>query len=325
MEPKHQFAAQYVLSRAAAERRERDIIAAVSASAGSSGLLNLAPPSPAHSDSSSNGRLSSSAGSETGAAVNKLSDILRANNGHQYGDERVAAIAAAAANMMAQPGEGANAVQVAAANLVSVMRQQLARQEVPPQPPPETPPSEAALRIQQAEALLRSQAEALRLAVSQATHPNESPSPLRHNGGFPPQPPTDASGQLSPDLVEAFRLAQEQRLEQALRLHDPRILGFNLPAQQAAQQAVAAQQAAQQAVAAQQAAAQQVAQHAAQQVAAQQAAQAAQAAAQQAVAQQAAQAAQHAAQAAQQQQQLQQQAAQQAAQQAVHLQQNPQP
>ncbi|CAH1643875.1 unnamed protein product [Spodoptera littoralis] len=37
MEPKHQFAAQYVLSRAAAERRERDIIAAVSASAGGSG------------------------------------------------------------------------------------------------------------------------------------------------------------------------------------------------------------------------------------------------------------------------------------------------
>lgn len=319
MEPKHQFAAQYVLSRAAAERRDRDIIAAVSASAGSSGLLNLAPPSPAHSDSSSNGRLSSSAGSEAGAAVNKLTDLLRsANNGHQYGDERVAAIAAAAANMMGQPGEGANAVQVAAANLVTAMRQQLARQEPPPQqPPPETPPpNEAALRIQQAEALLRSQAEALRLAVSQATaaHPNEPPSPLRHNGGFPPQTPNDASGQLSPELVEAFRLAHEQRIEQALRLHDPRILGFNLPAQQVAQQAVAAQQAA----------AQQVAQHAAQQVAAQQAAQAAQQAAQ-AAAQQAAQAAQQAAQAAQQQQQMQQQAAQQAAQQAVHLQQNPQP
>ncbi|KOB78810.1 Uncharacterized protein OBRU01_01691 [Operophtera brumata] len=199
MDPKHQFAAQYVLSRAAAERRERDLLAAVSA--GGSGLLNLAPPSPAHSDSSSNGRLSSSAGSEAGAAVNKLSDILR-NNGHQaYGDERVAAIAAAAANMMAQPGEGANAVQVAAANLVSAMRQQLAGREQPPVQPPETPPapSEAALRIQQAEALLRSQAEALRLAVSQAAAvQNEAPSPLRHNGGFPPQP-NDASGQLSPD------------------------------------------------------------------------------------------------------------------------------
>lgn len=42
MDPKHQFAAQYVLSRAAAEKRERDtILAAVSASASSSGLLQL--------------------------------------------------------------------------------------------------------------------------------------------------------------------------------------------------------------------------------------------------------------------------------------------
>lgn len=43
MDPKHQFAAQYVLSRAAAERREREtLLAAVSASAASSsGLLSL--------------------------------------------------------------------------------------------------------------------------------------------------------------------------------------------------------------------------------------------------------------------------------------------
>lgn len=42
MDPKHQFAAQYVLSRAAAERREREsIFAAVSASASGSGLLGL--------------------------------------------------------------------------------------------------------------------------------------------------------------------------------------------------------------------------------------------------------------------------------------------
>lgn len=40
MDPKHQFAAQYVLSRAAAEKRERDtLLAAVSAS--SSGILGL--------------------------------------------------------------------------------------------------------------------------------------------------------------------------------------------------------------------------------------------------------------------------------------------
>lgn len=42
MDPKHQFAAQYVLSRAAAEKREREtLLAAVSASASSSGLLGL--------------------------------------------------------------------------------------------------------------------------------------------------------------------------------------------------------------------------------------------------------------------------------------------
>ncbi|KAJ6641920.1 Zinc finger protein, partial [Pseudolycoriella hygida] len=59
MDPKHQFAAQYVLSRAAAERRERDTIlaAAVAVSASGSGLLGMgggqnsmcASPS-AHSD-----------------------------------------------------------------------------------------------------------------------------------------------------------------------------------------------------------------------------------------------------------------------------------
>lgn len=41
MDPKHQFAAQYVLSRAAAERRERESILAAVTSASSSGLLGL--------------------------------------------------------------------------------------------------------------------------------------------------------------------------------------------------------------------------------------------------------------------------------------------
>lgn len=43
MDPKHQFAAQYVLSRAAAERRERDTLlaAAAAVSASGSGLLGL--------------------------------------------------------------------------------------------------------------------------------------------------------------------------------------------------------------------------------------------------------------------------------------------
>lgn len=55
MDPKHQFAAQYMLSRAAAERRERDSILAA-AVAGGSGLLsqigqqNSRGASPAHSE-----------------------------------------------------------------------------------------------------------------------------------------------------------------------------------------------------------------------------------------------------------------------------------
>lgn len=105
MDPKHQFAAQYVLSRAAAERRERENLLAAVTSASGSGLLGLSGMGPgqyiihlfshnfwmlyitsfifvvasgspmcaspsAHSDSSSgNGRLSS-AGSEAGGLNN---------------------------------------------------------------------------------------------------------------------------------------------------------------------------------------------------------------------------------------------------------------
>ncbi|XP_023036276.1 uncharacterized protein LOC6651637 isoform X3 [Drosophila willistoni] len=78
MDPKHQFAAQYVLSRAAAEQREREsILAATLAAGGGIGeARNLLPigannpggskcPSPsANSECSSNGRLSSSSASE---------------------------------------------------------------------------------------------------------------------------------------------------------------------------------------------------------------------------------------------------------------------
>jgi len=77
-------------------------------------------------------------------------------------------------------------------------------------------------RIQQqaAEVLLRTQAEAaLRLAVSQAA---AAASGDRSQNNF--------HSQLSPDITEALR-QQEQRLEQALRLHgDPRVLGFSLNA-----------------------------------------------------------------------------------------------
>ncbi|KAK9892428.1 hypothetical protein WA026_019878 [Henosepilachna vigintioctopunctata] len=94
-----------------------------------------------------------------------------------------------------------------------------------------------AFRMQQhAEALLRSQAEAaLRLAMSQALpqlNPQDNSNPLRHNGNYQGHQ-GQSSQQLSPDLTEALRL-QEQRLEQALRLHgsDPRSLGFSLSSQQ---------------------------------------------------------------------------------------------
>ncbi|XP_018575888.1 zinc finger protein GLI2-like isoform X3 [Anoplophora glabripennis] len=98
-----------------------------------------------------------------------------------------------------------------------------------------------ALRMQHAEALIRSQAEtALRLAMSQAlpqlNQQDSSHSPLRHNGNYQSHQ-GQSSQQLSPDLTEALRL-QEQRLEQALRLHgsDPRSLGFSLSSQQQNQQ-----------------------------------------------------------------------------------------
>lgn len=64
----------------------------------------------------------------------------------------------------------------------------------------------------------------------------ESNNPLRHNGNYQAHQNQSAQ-QLSPDLTEALRL-QEQRLEQALRLHgsDPRSLGFSLSSQQQNQQ-----------------------------------------------------------------------------------------
>lgn len=80
MDPKHQFAAQYVLSRAAAERRERESLLAAAALATTTGALplglsgnqtSLCPSPSVHSESSSNagdGRLSSN-GSETPAAM----------------------------------------------------------------------------------------------------------------------------------------------------------------------------------------------------------------------------------------------------------------
>ncbi|GJQ79729.1 hypothetical protein Trydic_g23208 [Trypoxylus dichotomus] len=308
MDPKHQFAAQYVLSRAAAERREREnLLAAVSSGSGLLGLSGIAGnssaspmcPSPsAHSDSSSgNGRLSS-AGSEAGGLNNnnnncntKLGDMLRSNNGlhHQYNVEEQLQNAnrmAVIANMVGQgavpPGLGSDtsaAANIAAANIANLAMRLGVTQanQVSNSSNPSTPPitnealsamramdsirnmdavrssvmdmsssqpsqQQDALRMhQQAEALLRTQAEAaLRLAMSQALpqlNQHDSNSPLRHNGNYQAAHQGQSSQQLSPDLTEALRL-QEQRLEQALRLHgsDPRSLGFSLSGQQQNQQ-----------------------------------------------------------------------------------------
>ncbi|CAG9814112.1 unnamed protein product [Phaedon cochleariae] len=77
-----------------------------------------------------------------------------------------------------------------------------------------------ALRMQHAEALIR-----VEIFKSYSVSGNYQ----GHQG--------QSSQQLSPDLTEALRL-QEQRLEQALRLHgsDPRSLGFSLSSQQQNQQ-----------------------------------------------------------------------------------------
>lgn len=101
------------------------------------------------------------------------------------------------------------------------------------------------MRMQQAEVLLRSQAEAaLRLAVSQAAAAAASSSQegaaganhvqraLQGHGGHNAANLLAQNLMGSPtaaaDLSEALRF-QEQRLEQALRLHgDPRALGFTL-------------------------------------------------------------------------------------------------
>ncbi|XP_025154046.1 zinc finger protein 628 isoform X17 [Harpegnathos saltator] len=322
MDPKHQFAAQYVLSRAAAERREREILASSSLGAGlgvlgsqSGGPQNLQQPpmcpSPsAHSDSSSgNGRLSS-AGSEPdfcagtgllnnnnnnnnnnmaspGPSGNKLSEMLRAGSqpgsAQQYHDEmqsqqqRMAVMAAAvsAENSVSpksfalppsSPGEMSKAMfllglqnsvspnlsPVDMASLAAAMRMGnngdmsggTQGSTGPQQQGVQASGPEQALRMHQAEALLRSQAEAaLRLAVSQAAAAAASSAVGgdvrhhlgQHNGGSTSGMPGHHTNQqmsqqdtLSPDLGEALRL-QEQRLEQALRLHgDPRALSFTL-------------------------------------------------------------------------------------------------
>ncbi|XP_070501692.1 uncharacterized protein dati isoform X3 [Chironomus tepperi] len=309
-DPKHQFAAQYMLSRAAAERRERDTILA-SAIAGGSGLLsqisqNSRGASPAHSEASScNDRMNSphpdSHGNEnnqnnansnntnnnnpenasdnnnnTNGATNlstsgnlnyngKLSvnDVLRTPPGQHLHQQYQQIVSAAAANIVAQnqnscnglgsPVNPASSAAQAVANLAAVMRQNQPLVNGNHQSPSNYghqnnsqmnqhsshhhhhhQDSDAAMRIHQAEALLRSQAEAaLRLAVSQAaavvassSNDSNTNNQFRHHNGMPynnhhhqNNPSSQIQSQFSPDLSEALRL-QEQRLEQALRLHN---------------------------------------------------------------------------------------------------------
>ncbi|XP_076230044.1 zinc finger protein datilografo isoform X7 [Nomia melanderi] len=297
MDPKHQFAAQYVLSRAAADRREREILASSSLGAGlgvlgsqTGGPQNLQQPpmcpSPsAHSDSSSgNGRLSS-AGSEPdfcagtgllnnnnnnnnnnmaspGPSGNKLSEMLRAGSqpgtAQQYHDEMQTqqqrmAVMAAAVSAGLQNSVSPNLSPVDMASLAAAMRMGnngdmsggAQGSTGPQQQGVQATGPEQTLRMHQAEALLRSQAEAaLRLAVSQAAAAAASSAAVggdvrhhlgQHNGGSTSGMPGHHTNQqmsqqdtLPSDLGEALRL-QEQRLEQALRLHgDPRALSFTL-------------------------------------------------------------------------------------------------
>jgi zinc finger protein 362/384 len=283
MDPKHQFAAQYMLSRAAAERRERDTILAA-AVAGGSNLLQIgqnsrgASPS-AHSDTSScNGRLSSpppdmhqndnamsesasdnnnntngatSGGGGVGSYNGKLSvnDVLRSQTSGQLHQQYQQVVAAAAAGIAAQnqnncnglgsPGNPASQAAQAVVNLAAAMRQNQPMQNGNQQSSPSAyhhnnQGMSSSHHHHQAEVLLRSQAEAaLRLAVSQAAavvasngnvndgNANHQNNQFRHHNGAPYHHQGGAShlqSQFTPDLSEALRL-QEQRLEQALRLH----------------------------------------------------------------------------------------------------------
>ncbi|XP_048522094.1 zinc finger protein 768 isoform X6 [Dendroctonus ponderosae] len=224
MDPKHQFAAQYVLSRAAAERREREtLLAAVSATAGGSSLLGLAGMGPdffsasgspmcaspsAHSDSSSgNGRLSS-AGSEAGGLNNnnnncntKLGDILRSNNGlhQQYNmeDQLQANRMAVIANMVGQGGVPPGLGSDSAANIANIANL------------------------------------AMRLGVTQANQVNNSSNPST------PPITNEALSSLSMNAVNAMRASMDMRMD----VMRNSVMDMSQASQQTAQQSAAAQEA----------------------------------------------------------------------------------
>lgn len=201
-----------------------------------------------------------------GLNYNKMSvnDVLRSPPGQQHLHQQYQQlVSAAAANIVAQnqsncnglnsPVNPATTAAQAVASLAAAMRQNQPmvngnqqspssyghqnnsqmNQHAPQHHHHQHHDSDAAMRIHQAEALLRSQAEAaLRLAVSQAaavvasnSSENNNGNQFRHHNGMPygqnhhQNNSTQIQSQFSPDLSEALRL-QEQRLEQALRLHN---------------------------------------------------------------------------------------------------------
>ncbi|XP_076230054.1 zinc finger protein datilografo isoform X16 [Nomia melanderi] len=197
-----------------------------------------------------------------GPSGNKLSEMLRAGSqpgtAQQYHDEMQTqqqrmAVMAAAVSAGLQNSVSPNLSPVDMASLAAAMRMGnngdmsggAQGSTGPQQQGVQATGPEQTLRMHQAEALLRSQAEAaLRLAVSQAAAAAASSAAVggdvrhhlgQHNGGSTSGMPGHHTNQqmsqqdtLPSDLGEALRL-QEQRLEQALRLHgDPRALSFTL-------------------------------------------------------------------------------------------------
>ncbi|XP_021939693.1 zinc finger and BTB domain-containing protein 49-like [Zootermopsis nevadensis] len=275
MDPKHQFAAQYVLSRAAAERREREsLLAAAVAASSAGGLAGLGGGGPssmcaspsAHSDSSSGGGRLSSTGSEPGGIMNnnnnnnKLGDILggRGGNGlqQQYGAEDLHNASPAAVNLAAAMRMGASGL-----GGVTSPGGNNGNNGSAGGPGSSTPPApgdggvsaaqaqaamNAAMRAASMADSMRSMDAAMRSSmavdsamrldsmtghhhgVPQGHHNHQQSSGGSNNGGGMNHHHAHHN-QVSPDLSEALRL-QEQRLEQALRLHggDPRALGFSL-------------------------------------------------------------------------------------------------
>ncbi|ENN80652.1 hypothetical protein YQE_02939, partial [Dendroctonus ponderosae] len=241
MDPKHQFAAQYVLSRAAAERREREtLLAAVSATAGGSSLLGLAGMGPAsgspmcaspsaHSDSSSgNGRLSS-AGSEAGGLNNnnnncntKLGDILRSNNGlhQQYNmeDQLQANRMAVIANMVGQGGVPPGLGSDSAANIANIANLAMRL---------------GVTQVRYNSNFVKKQNYFKYANCSQANQVNNSSNPST------PPITNEALSSLSMNAVNAMRASMDMRMD----VMRNSVMDMSQASQQTAQQSAAAQEA----------------------------------------------------------------------------------